>query len=176
MSAIPFIDQQLFIERIVSTLKNDTTLFPLETAGQNLVNNVLANQPAVIQSPDGTLVPYISVFSSQQPLKFLEKAGRDGRNTEGGSVYEYEFYCVLVTDVGFTKQVAQQDASVIAAAMMNALSKNLRLSDPTTGIDPLCRTTMRYLIPYLLKGDVPKTMQAINVVVRPQVYISPRSV
>lgn len=174
MSAIPFIDQQLFIERIVATLKSDTKLFPPDTTGQNLVTDILANQPAVVQSPDSTLIPYISVFSSGQPLKFLEKAGRDGRNVEGGSVYEYEFYCVLVTDVGFTKETAQQDASVIAAAMMNTLSKNLRLSDPSTGLNPLCRTTMRYLIPYLLKGDVPVTMQAINVVVRPQVYMTNR--
>ena len=176
MSAIPFIDQQLFIERIVGTLNNDVTLFPDEATGQNLVNDVLANQPAVMQSPDSTLVPYIAVFSSGRPLKWLEKAGRDGRNEEGGSVYEYEFYCVLVTDVSLSQETAQQDASVITAAMMNTLSKNLRLSAPTTGVDPLCRTTMRYMIPYILKGDVPVTMKAINVVVRPQVYISPRSV
>lgn len=174
MSAIPFIDQQLFIERIAATLKGDTTLFPTENTGQNLVNDVLLNQPAIIQSPDESLIPYITVFSSQQPLKFLEKAGRDGRNVEGGSVYEYEFYCVLVTDVGLSKETAQQDASVITAAMMNALSQNLRLSILGTEADPLCRTTMRYLIPYNLKGDVPVTIEAFNVVVRPQVYVTNR--
>ena len=148
-------------------------LFPLETTGENLINDVLPNQPAIVQSPDETLIPYVCVFSSNQPLKWLEKAGRDGRNVEGGSVYEYEFYCVLVTSTDFTKEEAQKDASNVTFHMMNALAKNLRLSD-SAGNNPICRTTDRYQIPYQLKGDVPVTIKAINVVVRPQVYVSPR--
>lgn len=166
---------QDYIERIAEILEADTTLFPPETSGENLITAVVRNKPAIEQSAEGALVPYVLVFDSGQPIKFLEKAGRDGRNVEGGSVYELEFYCVVITNADLIASDAQLKIHKITQAVRNALSRNLRLADPTDlNNNPLCRTHTRYEIPYLLRGDVPATMYARNVVVRPQVYVSPR--
>jgi len=120
---------QTFVERLAETFEADTDLFPLETTGEALINNVIRNRPAIEQSAgDGAIIPYIIVFHSQQPNRFLEKVGRDERNIEGGSVYELEFYCVAISNAELTRDVAQQDMDKITAAMRNALSRNLRLT------------------------------------------------
>lgn len=174
--ANPVIDLQDYIERIAAIYEADTTLFPVETTGESLVTKVVRNKPAIEQSAEGALIPYILVFESQQPIRFFEKAGRDTRNVEGGSVYEVEIYTIVVTNNELTAASAQKKIHTITAAMRNALANNLRLADPADLTnDPLCRTHTRYEIPYILRGDVPKTMEARNVVVRPQVYVSPRS-
>jgi hypothetical protein len=165
---------QDYIERIALTLEANLTLFPTEGNGESLVTAVVRNKPAIIQSAENNLIPYILVFESDQPIRFLEKAGRDGRNAEGGSVYELEIYCVVITNNELTAALAQQKIHVITQAMRTALANNQRLATPGTLVSPLCRTTTRYEVPYLLKGDIPATMVARNVVVRPQVYVSPR--
>ena len=169
-------DLQQFIERIAQTLEANTTLFPDEADGESLVTAVVRNKPAIIQSAENNLIPYIVVFESDQPIRFLEKAGRDGRDSEGGSVYELEIYCVVVTNAELTSALAQQKIHVLTQAMRTALANNLRLADFPGKNNPLCRTHTRYEVPYLLKGDIPATMVARNVVVRPQVYVSPRVV
>ena len=169
------INIQQYIERIASIYEANTTLFPTDTTGENLVTAVIRNKPAIEQSAEGGLIPYILVFESGQPIRFLEKAGRDGRNVEGGSVYEVEIYTVIITNNELTAASAQQKIHVITQAMRDSMARNLRLADPSDLTNnPLCRTNTRYQISYLLKGDVPITMKAMNVVVRPQVYVSPR--
>jgi len=171
----PVIDLQTYIERIAEIFEADTTLFPLETTGENLVNGVVRNKPAIEQSAEGALIPYILVFESSQPIRFLEKGGRDGRDKEGGSVYEAEIYTVVITNNELTSSSAQQKIHIITSAMRNALANNLGLADPTNlTLDRLCRTHTRYEVPYLLKGDVPVTMAARNVVVKPQIWVSVR--
>ena len=137
---------------------------------------MIRNKPAIEQSAPEGILPYILVFESAQPIRFFEKAGRDTRNVEGGTVYEVEIYSVVITDNELTAESAQVDIHTITAAMRNALANNLRLADPANlTLDPLCRTHTRFEITYLLKGDVPASMFARNVVVKPQVYVSPRS-
>ena len=88
----PVIDIQKYIERIAQVYEADTTLFPLETTAESLVTSVIRNKPAIEQSAPEAVLPYILVFESKQPIRFLEKAGRDTRNVEGGSVYEVEIF------------------------------------------------------------------------------------
>jgi len=167
---------QTFIERIAQVLEKSTVLFPPETTGENLVTAIVRNKPAIEQSAENALVPYILVFDSGQPIRFLEKAGRDTRDVEGGSVYELELYCVSITSADLLASDAQLKIHTITQAVRTALANNLRLADPDDLTnDPLCRTHTRFEIPYVLRGDVPATMYARNVVVRPQVYVSPRT-
>ncbi len=172
----PVIDLQIYIERIAAIYEANTTLFPPDTTGENLVTSVIRNKPAIEQSaPDG-IIPYILVFEATNPIQFLEKAGRDTRNVEGGTVYEVDIYSVAITNNELTPADAQQNIHIITAAMRDALANNLRLANPANlTLDPLCRTHTRYEIQYILKGDVPPSLVARNVVVRPQVYVSPRS-
>lgn len=169
------IEIQDFIDRIAEILEADTTLFPDETNGENLVTAIVKNKPAIEQSAESAVVPYILVFESDQPIRFYEKAGRDGRNEEGGGVYELEIYCVTITNADLIATSAQVSVHTITQAVRNALSRNLRLADPAD-LDTLglCRTHTRFEIAYTLRGDVPATMYARNVVVRAQVYVSPR--
>jgi len=172
----PVIDIQTFIERIAKIYEADPTLFPPETTGESLVTAVIRNKPAIEQSAPEAVLPYILVFESAQPIRFLEKAGRDTRNEEGGSVYEVEIYTVVISDNELTTEGAQVDIHTITAAMRNAASKNLRLANPSDlTLDPLCRTLTRFEILYILTGEVPPSMVARNVVIRPQVYVSVRS-
>ena len=169
------IQVQSFIERIAEIYEGNTTLFPPETTGKSLVTKVIRNRPAIEQSSQIGVIPYILVFESFQPIRFLEKAGRDTRDEEGGSVYEVEIYTVAITNNEISATSSQSNLNVILQAMRDSLSRNLRLADPADlTLDPLCRTHSRFEIPYTLRGDVPATMFAKNIVVRPQVYVSPR--
>lgn len=171
------INIQDFIERIAEIFEADTTIFPPETTGESLINGVVRNEPAIIQSVPDEILPYIIVFESKQPIRFIKKVGRDTRDVEGGSLYEVEIYCVVVTDNELTTEEAQIDIHTITAAMRNAVARNLRLADPADLTqDPLCSTHSRFEIPYILKGEVAPSMKAMNVVIRAQVYVSPRSV
>jgi len=169
------VNYQAFIDRIAETFEKDDTLFPQEENAKMLVTKVIRNRPPIEQSADDGVIPYILVFSSGQPLRFLEKAGRDTRDIEGGAVYELEIYCVAITNNEITRSGAIADIDTITQAMRNALARNMRLAVPTSFTDPLCRTHTRFEINYLLRGDIPATLLARNVVVRPQVYVSPRS-
>lgn len=172
----PVINIQEYIERIAKIYEADTTLFPPDTTGESLVTAVFRNKPAIEQSAPEGILPYILVFESTQPIRFFEKAGRDTRNVEGGTVYEVEIYTVVITDNELTTEGAQVDIHTITAAMRNAVSQNLRLADPSDlTLDPLCRTHTRFEIQYVLKGDVPPSLVARNLVIRPQVYVSVRS-
>lgn len=167
---------QTFIERIAAILEKNTIIFPDENTGENLVTAIVRNKPAIEQSAENAIIPYILVFESGQPIRFLEKAGRDTRDVEGGSVYELEIYCVAITNSELLPSDAQIKIHTITQAIRTAFANNLRLADPDDlTIDPLCRTHTRFEIPYVLRGDVPATMYARNVVVRPQVYVSPRA-
>lgn len=168
------IQVQDYIERIAKIYEANITLFPTETSGQNLITKVIRNRPAIEQSSQDGVIPYIIVFESTQPIRFLEKAGRDTRNAEGGSVYEVEIYSVAITNNEISATTSQASLNVILQAMRDSLSKNLRLALPVSFTEPLCRTHSRFEIPYTLRGDVPATMFAKNIVVRPQVYVSPR--
>lgn len=169
------VNYQTFVDRVAETFEKDSTLFPQEESAKMLVTKVIRNRPPIEQSADDGVIPYILVFSSGQPIRFMEKAGRDTRNIEGGGVYELEIYCVAITNNEITRSGAVGDIDTITQAMRNALARNMRLAVPATFTDPLCRTHTRFEINYLLRGDVPATMIARNVVVRPQVYVSPRS-
>ena len=162
-------NEQDYIDRIAAILKADSTLFP--PTGPHLVTAILTNQPAILQSPDGAVIPYIGIWSGRMPLKFLEKVGRDGIDAEGGSVYEMEIYVVAVTNTGLTAETAQRDVNTLSQAVGTAMARNLRLIDPATGGSPLCRTHSRYRIPYVLPGTAPPNMRAINTVIRPQVFV-----
>lgn len=167
---------QTFIDRIAAILEKNPLLFPSETTGENLVTAIVKNKPAIEQSAEGAIIPYILVFESGQPIRFLEKAGRDTRDVEGGSVYELEFYCIAITNSELTAADAQKKIHTVTQAIRTAFSNNLRLADPDDLTnDPLCRTHTRFEIPYVLRGDIPATMYARNVVIRPQVYVSPRT-
>lgn len=114
------------------------------------------------------------MFESQsQPIRFLKKIGRDDRDTEGGSLYEVEIYCVIVMGTKLNTQLTQQQLRTVGQAVRDRLSKNLRLIDPETSNDPLATTHERLQVPYNWQSKNP-TLMADNVIVRAEVIVSPR--
>lgn len=162
-----------FITRLAVILRANTTLFPLETTGKQLINKVLEYDPAIAGSPDSTFVPYVFVAKSKgQAITRISKAGRDTIDKAGGTLYQYEFYCVCVAE-GEGIASAQVKAYDIAVPVQQAFEQNLRLVKPSDKTDPLCRTVETFQIPYLMSLKVPN-IQAVNVVVRAQVYVNLR--
>lgn len=171
MSTTQAIDVQEYVDRIAEIFRKDDTIFPDPSIGENLVTKVITNKPAIIMSSDEGVIPYIVIFESAQPVRFLETAGRGTRDVEGGMVYEVEIYCVALVQP-LNTQFAQIEKRTLAQAMRDALGRNMRLADPDDLTnDPLCRTHTRYEVPYNLPGTAPKNMIAVNVVVRAQVYV-----
>ncbi len=161
-----------FIVRLATILRGNKTIFPDANVGKNLVNKILEYDPALAGSPDTTFVPYIFIGKSKgQPITRLDKAGRDTIDKAGGTLYQYEFYCVCVAE-GVDIPTAQQRAYDIAVPVQQAFEQNLRLTK-LDGTEPLCRTVKTFLIPFLMKLNVP-SIQAVNVVVRAEVYVNLR--
>lgn len=162
-----------FIDRIALILEKNTTLFPTETTGKRLVNKILKYNPAIATAPDTTFLPYIFITKSNgQPIRQVQKAGRDTIDKAGATLYELEFYCVICTQAEEIS-IAQKGAYDIAVPVQQAFEQNLRLIDPITNDNPLCRRVTTFMIPYLFKLNVP-SIQAVNVVVRPEVYVNLR--
>jgi len=161
-----------FITRLAVILRGNKTIFPDANVGKNLVNKIVEFDPALSGSPDTTFVPYIFVAKSKgQPITRINKTGRDTIDKAGGTLYQYEFYCVCIAE-GVDIPTAQERAYDIAVPVQQAFEQNLRLTK-LDGSDPLCSTVKTFLIPFLLKLNVP-SIQAVNVVVRAEVYVNLR--
>lgn len=170
MSSAVALDIQNYIERIALLYENNAVFFP--TTEAHLLTKILRNKPPIEQSSTDAVIPYITVFESQTPIREVEVAGRDSRDAQGGRVMELEIYSVaIVHEISAVE--SQKKLHTITQNMRDILGKNLRLTNPTTGLDPLCRTNTIYEIPYLLSLNQP-SLRAINVVCRPQVYVSLR--
>lgn len=149
-------------------LKADLTLFPSgypPTAGDNLVVDVLDQEPPIEQSQLEAVLPKIFVSYSRNPMPRLEYTGRDSRDEAGARTYFVEFYNVIVTRE-ITRQKSAESAQQIATAVRNVYQSNLRMVEPG-GSDFLAVTTEVTSIPYVLRSSNP-ALQAINVICRPQ--------
>lgn len=154
-------------------LKADLVLFPSgypPSAGDNLVVDVLDQEPPIEQSQLEAVLPKIFVSYSRNPMPRMEYTGRDTRDESGAKTYFLEFYNVVVTRE-ITRQVAAEKAQQIATAIRNVYQKNLRMKAPTDPSDFIAVTTEVTSIPYILRSSNP-ALQAINVICRPQQKVS----
>ena len=69
MSFTSTFDFKSYIDRGVEMLLADTTLrVPSPNEGDSLVTNVLAQEPAIDQSPNTSIIPVIHVIYPKKPL------------------------------------------------------------------------------------------------------------
>lgn len=161
-----------YIDRAVAMLLANTDLRDPVTPADSLVTNVLAQEAPIDQSPNKSIIPVIYVSYSKNPIKEAINFGRDDLNTAGAKYYHIEFYCVCIAR-GISKQDAQIKVQQLSAIVRDVFQKNLRMTNPATGLDPICATNSVIAVPYVLRSDDPN-IQSINVIVRPEVPVSLR--
>lgn len=139
----------------------------------NLVTKIHRNKPPVVQSALTGIIPYITIFESDHPLREVAVKGRDTRDVEGPRLYELEIYTVIVTESKLSSEDAQKEVLSLSQKVRDAYGRHMRLTDAGTAVNPLCATHTRFQIPYVLSLNNPN-IRAMNVVLRPQIYTSLR--
>lgn len=158
-----------FINRGVEMLQANALLFPSgypPTAGDNIVTDVLAQEPPIGQSANDAMVPLIFVSYSRNPVQRIEYTGRDTIDEAGARTYFLEFYNVIVARE-ITKEKSAEKCQQIATIIRNTYQANLRMKKPTDPNDFLAVTNEVVSVPYVLRSSNP-ALYAINVIVRPQ--------
>jgi hypothetical protein len=150
-------------------LKANLLLFPSgypPTVGDNLVTDVLAQEPPIGQSANDAIVPLIFVGYSRNPVQRVEYTGRDTIDEAGARTYFLEFYNVIIARE-ITKEKSAEKCQQIATIIRNVYQSNLRMKDPINPLNFLSVTNEVVSVPYVLRSSNP-AIYAINVIVRPQ--------
>ncbi len=176
MSAVTSPELNEFIERGVEMLKASTDLFPSGYPptgdGANIITDVLAQEPPIDQSPNIGVLPIIYVGYSKNPIGEMKYIGRDTLDEAGPRRYRLEFYNVIITR-GITKEASQKFCQELSNIVRDIYQTNLRMKDPTAPTNFLANTNEVISIPFILRSDN-ATIQAINVIVRPQQRVNLR--
>ena len=158
-----------FIERGVQMLRTDTHLFPSgypPSSGDNLVVDVLAQEPPIMESSVDSPMPVIYVSYSKNPIRNMDYRGRDTVDAAGARIHFLEFYnTVIVREI--TKEESQKKCQQLSAIIRDVYQKNLRMKNPDAEEDFLAITNEVIAVPVVLRSKTPD-VQAINIVCRPQ--------
>lgn len=178
MSSTSSPELDAFIERGVLILKSDVNLFPPAavqppTNGLNLVTDVLAQEPPIGQSANDTVAPFIYVSYSKTPIRRMDYIGRDTRTVAGARTYHLEFYNVIIVRE-ITKEASLKKCQEISKIVRDAYQNNLVMADPADANDFIATTNEVVVVPFVLRSSDP-TIQAVNVICRPQQQVSLRS-
>lgn len=162
-------DYQTFIDRLVLIFQKSALLLPNSIGGDgtktDLVNQIITNQlPIPNLSIEGPDAPYIFVTSSEVPKIVEEQRGRDSRDVQGSKRVTLEFYNVILSS-SRSREESEKELFAIVSALTTELSKNKRLINPTTSLDPLAITHTFQVVPYIYDITQNETL-AKNVVVR----------
>lgn len=176
MSAITSPQLEVFIERGVKMLKASTLLFPSGYPptgdGLNIITDVLAQEPPIDQSPNIGVVPIIYVGYSKNPVGEMKYIGRDTLDEAGPRRYRLEFYNVIITR-GLTKEASQKFCQQLSNIVRDIFQKNLQMKDPAVPTDFIANTNEVIPVPFVLRTEN-VTLQAINVICRPQQRVNLR--
>ena len=114
-------------------------------------------------------MPVVIVWPSRTPFRETTNFGKSDLNVAGAKYYHIEFYNVCIAR-GISRREAQQKVQTIANLVRDIYQKNLRMTDPDTGLSPIAAINNVISIPYVLRSTDPN-IQAINVICRPDVPI-----
>ncbi len=173
MSSLESPEIDIFIERAVAMLQADATLFPSgypPTAGDNLVTDILAQEPPIDQSANDAPVPMIYVGYSKNPIRRMDYIGRDERNAAGARTYYLEFYNVIIARE-ITKEASQKTCQVLSKIVRDVFQNNTRMVNPVDPDDFIATTNEVIAVPFSLRSSNP-AIYAINVNCRPQQQVS----
>jgi len=174
MSFTSTFDITTFIDRGVEILKANTTLIAPDPK-DSLVTAILAQEAPIEQSPNKTIIPVIYVYPSRNYIRQVENFGRDSLDTAGAKYYHLEFYNVIIAR-GIDKQAAQVKVQNIGKIVRDVYQRNLRMikTTPVTANSQIAAINEVVSVPFVLRSPTTQ-IQAINVIVRPNVPISLRT-
>ena len=171
MSFSNTIDITDFVDRGVEMLQANATLrTPNPDESDSLVSKIIAQEPPIEQSPDVSVMPVVIVWPSRTPFRETTNFGKSDLNVAGAKYYHIEFYNVCIAR-GISRRDAQKKVQIIANIVRDVYQRNLRMTDPATGLSPIAAINNVISIPYVLRSTDPN-IQAINVIFRPDVPIS----
>ena len=137
----------------------------------DLVKQLIKYELPIPEQPiQGLGPPHIYIAVSKTPQIGTKTIGRGDRNTVARKIYTLELYAVIVVK-GVDPLAAQKELYTISSVVETILEKNQRLTDPTTGLSPIAAKLETFMVPFLIPTDQ-KDIKAVNVVIRPQVYVN----
>ena len=160
-----------FIDRGVEMLLANTILRDPGTPANSLVSDVIAQEPAIEQSPNLSIIPVVQVYQSKNTIREVENFGRSSLDAAGAKYYHIEFYNLCIAR-GISRQEAQIKVQRLSEIVRDVYQKNLRMATPGTPplLNPIAATNEVISVPYVLRSTDPN-IQAINVICRPNVPI-----
>ena len=172
-------EADVFITRGVEMLKASTGPTGLFPSGNpptvepnlNLVTTILAQEPPIDQSPNDTVLPVIYVSYSKNFIRRMDYTGRDTIDAAGARTYYLEFYNVIIVRE-ITKEASMKRCQEISQIVRDVYQKNLRMVEPS-GTNFVATTNEVIAVPFVLRTEN-NTIQAINVICRPQLQVSLR--
>lgn len=168
-----------YVKRISNMLALSADLFPKTIGGsataEDLVTQVIEFELPLSSNPrEGPDPPHIFVTTPPNPTKRREELGRDTRDVQGSYSLEMEYWIVVVSQDRSDPILAEEKLYKIISVVTNILSKNKRLIDPTTLLNPLAVRSHYEIFPYVMGGMTQQDIKAKNVVLFPTVGISLR--
>lgn len=159
-----------YINRGADILENNGVLVNTGTPEDSKVTSILRQEPPIDQSPSDSVMPVIYVAYSKNPMGDIIPIGRDSLDADGPKYYNLEFYNVII-DQGLDKESTLKSVQELSQLVRDIYLKNKRMTDPANpGTDPFCSMLTVVPVPFVLRSSDTK-VQAINVIVRPQVPI-----
>ncbi|KKN76248.1 hypothetical protein LCGC14_0372740 [marine sediment metagenome] len=168
-----------YIVRISNILSVNATLFPRTVGGSttedDLVTQVIEFALPLPSDPrEGPDPPHIFITTPPSPIVRREELGRDTRDVQGSYSLEMEYWIVVVSQDRSDPILAEQKLYKIISVITNILSKNKRLIDPTTLLNPLATFSHWEVFPYVMGDMTQQDIKAKNIVLKPTVGISLR--
>lgn len=168
-----------YIKRISNILSVNATLFPKTIGGsateEDLVTQVIEFELPLPTNPrEGPDPPHIFVTTPPNPIKRRQQWGRDSRDVQGPYALDMEFWIIVVAQDRADPILAEEKLYKILSVVTNIFSKNKRLIDPTTLLNPLAATSGWDIFPYVMGDMTQQDIKAKNVVLKPTVGISLR--
>jgi len=168
-----------YINRISDIFSVSPDLFP-KTIGGSATEDDLVTQIIRFDLPDptnpreGPDPPHIFITTPPNTTKRREELGRDTRDVQGSYSLEMEYWIVIVSQDRSDPILAEEKLYKIMSVVTNILSKNKRLIDPTTLLDPLAARSNWKDFPFVMGDLTQQDIKARNVVLFPTVGISLR--
>ena len=168
-----------YVIRLSNMLSLSPDLFPRSVGGssteEDLVTQIIEFELPLPSNPrEGPDPPHIFITTPPNPVKRRQQFGRDTIDVQGPYSLDMEFWIVVVSQDRSDPILAEQKLYKILSIITNILSKNKRLIDPTTLLNPITNTSDWNIFPYVMGDLTQQDIKAKNVVLLPSVGINLR--
>jgi len=168
-----------YVIRLSNMLSLAPNLFPRSIGGspteEDLVTQIIEfDLPTPSNPREGPDPPHIFITTPPSVTRKRQQWGRDSRDVQGPYSLDMEFWIVVVSQDRSDPILAEQKLYKIISVVTNILSKNKRMIDPTTLLNPLAATSHYEVFPFVMGDLTQQDIKAKNVAFFPTVGINLR--